>query len=120
MSDPSARHSLRCLSSSDPPELPGAGAPVEVPLAAPLPLSKGLGATVGVALRATPMGWGPPVGASKIRIPLWGSRPPVWRTAMPLSSRVGTMAKIVVLRPGSSLSAGMFWGSIRDSGMKVS
>jgi hypothetical protein len=35
-----------------PSELPGVGAPVEVPLAAPLPLSKGLGATAGVALRA--------------------------------------------------------------------
>jgi hypothetical protein len=65
MSDPSARRSLRCL-SSDPPELPGAGALAEVPLAAPLPLSKGLGATVGVALRATPAGWGPPAGASEI------------------------------------------------------
>jgi hypothetical protein len=39
MSDPSARRSLRRLSSSDPPELPGA----EALLAAPLPLSKGLG-----------------------------------------------------------------------------
>jgi hypothetical protein len=42
MSDPSARRSLRCLSSSDPPELPGA----EALLAAPLPLSKGLEAMV--------------------------------------------------------------------------
>ena len=38
MSDPSARRNLRRLSSSDPPELPGA----EALLAAPLPLSKGL------------------------------------------------------------------------------
>jgi hypothetical protein len=45
-----------------PPELPGA----EALLAAPLPLSKGLGATVGLALGATPVGWGPPVGASEI------------------------------------------------------
>jgi hypothetical protein len=30
------------------------------------------------------------------------------------------VAKITVLRPGSSQSVGMFWGSIRDSGMKVS
>jgi hypothetical protein len=49
-SDPSARCSLRRLSSSDPLELPGAGAPAEVPLAAPLPLFKGLGATAAVAL----------------------------------------------------------------------
>jgi hypothetical protein len=41
MSDPSARRSWRRLSSSDPPELPGARAPIEVLLAAPLPLSKG-------------------------------------------------------------------------------
>jgi hypothetical protein len=52
-SDPSVRRSLRRLSSSDPPELPGA----EAPLAAPLPSSKGLGATTGLALRATPAGW---------------------------------------------------------------
>jgi hypothetical protein len=38
-SDPSARRSLRRLSSSDPPELPGA----EALLVAPLPLPKGLG-----------------------------------------------------------------------------
>jgi hypothetical protein len=70
-SDPSARPSLHRLSSSDP--LPGA----EAPLAAPLPLSKGLGATAGLALRATTVGWGPPTGASEIRILRWGSRPPV-------------------------------------------
>jgi hypothetical protein len=73
-----------------------------------------------LALGATPAGWGPPTGALEIRIPQWGSQPPVWRTAMPLSSRVGNVAKITVLRPGSSQSAGMFWGSIRDSGTKVS
>jgi hypothetical protein len=56
MSDPSARRSSRRLSSFDPPELPGTGAPAEVPLATPLPLSKGLGATAEVALRATPVG----------------------------------------------------------------
>jgi hypothetical protein len=99
-----------------PPELLGA----EAPLAAPLPLSKGLGATTGLALRATPVGWGPPAGASEIRIPRWGSRPPVWRIATPLSSRVGNVAKITVLRPGSLQSAGMLWGSISDSGTKVS
>jgi hypothetical protein len=120
MSDPSARRNRCRLSSSDPPELPGVGALAEVPLAAPLPLSKGLGATVGVALRAALAGWGPPAGASEIRIPRWGSRPPVWRTAVPLSSRVGSVAKIVVLSPGSSQSAGMPWGRIRDSGTKVS
>jgi hypothetical protein len=54
MSDPSARRSRCRLSSSDPPELPRAGAPVEVPLVAPL--SKGLGATTGAALRAAPAG----------------------------------------------------------------
>jgi hypothetical protein len=115
-SDPSARCSLRRLSSSDRPELPG----VEAPLASPLPLSKGLGAMAGLALRATPAGWEPPTGASEIRIPWWGSRPSVWRTATPLSSRVGSVAKIAVLRPGSSQSAGMFWGSIKDVGTKVS
>jgi hypothetical protein len=45
-SDPSARRSLRRLSSSNPLELPGA----EALLAAPLPLSKGLGAMAGLAL----------------------------------------------------------------------
>jgi hypothetical protein len=104
MSDPSARCILRRLSSSDPSELPGA----EAPLVAPFPLSKGLGATARLALRATPVGWGPPTGASEIRIPRWGSWPLVWRTATPLSSRVGSVAKIAVLRPGSSQSAGTF------------
>jgi hypothetical protein len=97
-SDPSAPRSLRHLSSSDPPESPGA----EALLAAPLPLSKGLGATTRLALGAASMGWGSPAGASEIRIVRWGSRPPVWRTATPLSSRVDSVAKIVVLRPGSS------------------
>jgi hypothetical protein len=85
---------------------------VEALLAAPLPLSKGLG--------ATPAGWGPLAGALEIWIPRRGSRPPVWRTAMPLSSRVGSVAKIAVLRPRSSQSAGMSCGRIRDSGTKVS
>jgi hypothetical protein len=71
-SDPSARRSWRRLSSSDPPGPPGA----EALLAAPLPLYKGVGATVG-ALGATPLGWGPPAGASEIRISWWGSRLPV-------------------------------------------
>jgi hypothetical protein len=103
-SDPSARRSLRRLSSSDPSKLPR----VEAPLAAPLPLSKGLGATAGLALRATPAGWGSPTGALENRISQWGSQPPVWRTATSLSSRVGSVAKIAVIRPGSSRSAGMF------------
>jgi hypothetical protein len=51
-SDPSVRRNLCRLSSSDPPELPGA----EALLAAPLPLSKGLGAIAGLALGATPTG----------------------------------------------------------------
>jgi hypothetical protein len=46
------RCSLRRLSSSDPLELPRA----EALLAAPLPLSKGLGATVGLVLGAAPEG----------------------------------------------------------------
>jgi hypothetical protein len=102
-SDLSVRCSLRRLSSSDPPELPKA----EALLAAPLPLSKELGAMAGLALGATPAGWGPLAGASEIRIPRRGSWPPVWRTAMPLSSRVGNVAKIAVLRPRSSQIAGM-------------
>jgi hypothetical protein len=114
MSDPSARRSRRRLSSSDPPEPPGA----EALLAAPLPLSKGLGATAGLALGATPAGWGPPAGASEIRIPRWGSRSLVWQTATPLSSRVGNVARIAVLRPGSLQSAGMFWGGSGTQGQK--
>jgi hypothetical protein len=69
MSDSSARRSLRRLSSSDPAELPGAKAL----LAAPLPLSKGLGAMARLALGAALAGWGPPAGASEIRIPRRGS-----------------------------------------------
>jgi hypothetical protein len=56
-----------------PPELPRA----EALLAAPLPLSKGLGATAGLALGATPTGWGPPAGALEIQIPRRRSLPPV-------------------------------------------
>jgi hypothetical protein len=100
--DPSTRRSRCRLSSSDPPVPPGA----EELLAAPLPLSKGRGAVAG-ALGATPVGWGPPAGALEIRIPRWGSRSPVWRTTTPLSSRVGSVAKITVLNPRSSQSAGM-------------
>jgi hypothetical protein len=39
---------------------------------------------------------------------------------MPLSSRVGSEANITVHSVGSSQSVGMFWGSIRDSGIKDS
>jgi hypothetical protein len=70
-SDPSARRSLRRLSSSEPLELPGA----EALLAAPLPLSKGLGAVAGPTQGAGPTGWGPPAGTPGIRIPRRGSRP---------------------------------------------
>jgi hypothetical protein len=56
MSDPSARRNLRRLSSSDPPELPRA----EALLAAPLPLSKGLGAMAGLALGSHTDGLGTP------------------------------------------------------------
>jgi hypothetical protein len=116
--DLSAQRSRRRLSSSDPPVPPGA----EELLAAPLPLSKGRGAAAGAlgattgALGATLADWGPPAGASKIRIPWWGSRPLVWRTTMPLSSKVGSVAMIAVLNLGSSQSAGMPWGRNRDSG----
>jgi hypothetical protein len=86
----------------------------------PFALVQGARAMAGLALGATLMGWGPPVGALEIRIPRRGSRPPVWRTAMPLSSRVGNVARIAVLRPGLSPSVVMSWGSIRDSETKVS
>jgi hypothetical protein len=73
MSDPSARRSRRHLSSSDPPEPPGA----EALLAAPLPLSKGLGVAAGPAQGAVLTGLGPPAGTPEIWIPRRGSRPPV-------------------------------------------
>jgi hypothetical protein len=92
----------------------------EALLAAPLPLSKGLGAMAGLVLGATPTAWGPLAGAPEIWIPRRVSRLPVWRTATPLSSRVGNVARIAVLRPRSSQSVVMSWGSIRDSGTKVS
>jgi hypothetical protein len=56
----------------------------------------------GLALGATPAGWGPPADASEIRIPRRGSWLPVWQITMLLSSRVGNVDKITVLRPGSS------------------
>jgi hypothetical protein len=64
------------------------------------------------------------LGASSRRIgyldTAMGSRPPVWRTAMPRSSRVGSVAKFTDLNPASSQSAGMPSGRIRDSGTKGS
>jgi hypothetical protein len=84
------------------------------------PCPRGWGAMAGLALGATPTGWGPPAGASEIWIPRRGSQAPVWRTATPLSSRVDNVARIAVLGHGSSQSAVMFWGSIRDLGAKVS
>jgi hypothetical protein len=39
---------------------------------------------------------------------------------MPLSSRVGSVARTVVRSPGSSQSTGMSWGSIKDSRIKDS
>jgi hypothetical protein len=86
----------------------------------PFTLVQGTGGHGGVGAGGCTGGLGTLAGASEIRIPRWGSRPPVWRTATPLSSRVGSVAKIAVLRPGSSQSAGMIWGRIRDSGTKVS
>jgi hypothetical protein len=85
----------------------------------PFTLVQGAWGTAG-ALGSAPEGWGPVAGASEIRIPRWGSRPPVWRTTTTLSSKVSSVAKIVVLSPGSSQSAGIFWGRIRDSETKVS
>jgi hypothetical protein len=84
----------------------------------PFALVQGAGAAAG-ALGATPAGWGPPAGTSEIWIPWWGSRPPVWRTATPLLSRVGSVAKIAVLNPGSSQSAGMPWGGLGTQGRRT-
>jgi hypothetical protein len=81
--------SSRCrLTSSDLPATSG----VEELLAGPLPLSEGL-ETAEETLGATSAGWGPQPGAPEMWIPRWGSRSPVWRTATPLSSRVGRQAR---------------------------
>jgi hypothetical protein len=64
----------------------------------PLPLSEELG-TAGEALGATSADWEPPTGAPGMWIPWWGSRPPVWRTATPLSSRVGNQASTADRNP---------------------
>jgi hypothetical protein len=89
-------YTYRCrLTSSDLPVMSG----VEELLAGPLPLFEELVVARG-ALGPTPAGWGPPTGAPGIWIPRWGSRPPVWRIATPLSSRVGNRASTVDRNPG--------------------
>jgi hypothetical protein len=106
----------RCrLTSSDLPVASG----VEELLAAPLPLPEGLG-TAGGTQGTTSAGWGPPTGAPRMWIPRWGSRPPVWWTATPLSSRVGSRASTADRSPGLSQSGKMPWGGIKDSGIKAS
>jgi hypothetical protein len=85
----------------------------------PLPLSEGLG-TAEETLGATSAGWGPPAGAPGMWIPRWGSPPPVWRTAIVLSSRVGNRASTADRSPGLSQSGEIPWGSIKDSGIKAS
>jgi hypothetical protein len=82
----------------------------------PCPRGWGRGGTLEPALA----GWEPPAGTPGIWIPWWGSRPPVWRTATLLSSRVGSQSKIAALSPASSQSGGMPWGGIKDSGTKDS
>jgi hypothetical protein len=74
----------------------------------PFALVQGAGGHYGIGAASHTGGLGPPTGASKIQIPWWGSWPLVWRTTTPMLSRVGSVAKIAVLRPGSSQSAGMF------------
>jgi hypothetical protein len=106
----------RCrLTSSDIPTASG----VEELFAGPLPLFEGLG-TAGGTLGATSAGWGPPTGAPGMWIPRWGSRPLVWRTATPLSSRVGSRASTADRIPGSSQSGEMPLGGVKDSGIKAS
>jgi hypothetical protein len=53
-------------------------------------------------------------------MPRWGSRPPVWRTATPLSSRVGSRASTADRNPGLSQSGEMPQGGVKDSGIKAS
>jgi hypothetical protein len=113
--DPSVRRSQCHLASSDLPTMSG----VEELLAGPLPLSEGLG-TVEETLGGTLAGWEPRPDAPGIWIPWWGSRPPVWRTATPLSSRVGRRARTADRNPGLSQSGEIPWGSIKDSGIKAS
>jgi hypothetical protein len=84
-----------------------------------LPLSEELG-PAGGTLGATSAGWEPLTGAPRIWIPWWGSRPPVWWTATPLSSRVGSWASTADRNPGLSQSGEMPWGGIKDSEIKVS
>jgi hypothetical protein len=97
--DPSARRSWCRLTSSN---LPAASGVKEL-LAGPLPLSEGL-RTAEETLGATSAGWGPPPSAPGMLIPRWGSRPPVWRTATPLSLRVSSWARTADRSPGLSQS----------------
>jgi hypothetical protein len=74
----------------------------------------------GGALELASVGREPSAGTSGIWIPRWGSRPPVWRTAMPLSSRVGSQSRIADLNPWLSQSEEMPSGGIKDSTTKDS
>jgi hypothetical protein len=82
---------------------PPGGSGVEELLAGPLPLSEGLG-TAEETLGATSAGWGLSPDAPGMWIPRRGSRPPVWRTATPLSLRVGRWARTADRSPGLSQS----------------
>jgi hypothetical protein len=72
MKDPSVRRSQCRLSPSD---LMVALGEKELPVA-PLPLSEEVGAARG-ALEPASADWEPPTCTPGIRIPRWGSRPPV-------------------------------------------
>jgi hypothetical protein len=97
--DTSARRSRCRLSPSDLPVAPRE----KEPPTTPLPLSEELGAAGG-ALEPASVGWEPPAGTPGIWIPRWGSRPPVWWIATPLSSRVGSQDSTTDRSPGSSQS----------------
>jgi hypothetical protein len=86
----------------------------------PFSLVQGVGGHGGIGTGSHTDGLGTPSRCTRNPDPVEGSWPPVWQTATPLSSKVGNVAKIAVLRPGSSQSAEMSWGSIRDLGTKVS
>jgi hypothetical protein len=96
MSNPSARRSRRCLSSFGPPGATWGGGNA----CSPFTLVQGAGGRTG--------GLGTSSRCIEDPDPAVGVPPPVWRTATRLSSRVGSVAKITVLSPGSSQSAGMF------------
>jgi hypothetical protein len=112
--DPMARRSQCHLSPSDLPVAPKE----EEPPTSLLPLSEELGA--GGAMEPASTAWEPPVGTPGIWIPRWGSRPPVWWIATPLSSRVGSQASTADRSPRSSQSCGMPWGGIEYLGIKAS